>query len=590
MLGNISISKKLLALVVFSVFAMLSIAWVGISAIDTVLTNDRKDALKNIVETSIGIVAHFHQQSVDGVISEDEAKKAAKDSLRVLRYNDTDYLWINDMQGVMLMHPIAVKLVDKPQLTLKDANGKAIFKEMIDVVGKSGEGYVDYLWPKPGSENPVEKISYVEGFKPWGWVIGTGVYIDDLIASRNSYAVRSLSLAAVVLGIIIAISVLISKNIAGPIGRITTNVQKLAGGDKDFDIIDSDRKDEIGLLSSALELFRENAMKMDAMAVDQEQMRGRQKQEEQGRIEEREQQKIREMKQKEEAEEIANMERKRTVLELAETFEASVQNIVESVSLSSNEMQNTAESMSNSAEDANSRSTIVASASQEASASVQAVAAATEELSSSISEISSQVSRSADIAERAVGQASETDTAMSSLQGSTGKISEVVSLINDIAEQTNLLALNATIEAARAGDAGKGFAVVASEVKSLANQTAKATEEISTQIASLQGETDAMTTSIRGISDTIREINDIGTAIATAVQEQGAATSEISRNAQIAAGSSEKVTENISSVKKSAGDTGVAANSVLSAAKKLSQQSADLKENVFSFLKSVKSA
>ncbi len=588
MLSNISISKKLAGLVTASLIAILVLGWVGISAIDTVLTNDRKDTLRNLIESTVSISAYYHKQANDGVMSEAEAKASAMTAIEAVRYNETDYVWINDMQGIMVMHPVAKKLVNKSVLDLKDQNGKLLFQEMIAKVSDKGNGFVEYLWPKPGSEDPVEKLSYVQGFAPWGWVIGSGVYIDDLIASRNAYAMRIGIIAVIVLTIIVAISLLISRNITGPIRRITENVGKLAEGDKEFEPSDTERKDELGVLSNALAKFRENAIQMDKMAAEQEQMRKQKLQEEQQAVEEREQAKLREIEQQQLAEKQAEEKRQRALLELAERFESSVLGIVDSVASSSREMQSTAENMTKSAENVSSRSNVVASASQGASGSVQAVAAATEELSASISEISSQVNRSSSIAGKAVQQADGTNSVMQSLQDSTGKISEVVSLINDIAEQTNLLALNATIEAARAGDAGKGFAVVASEVKSLANQTAKATEEISAQISALQGETGSMLSSIREIFETISEVNEIGTAIASAVEEQGAATSEISRNAQEASRSSEEVSHNIDSVKQSAGDTGSAAQNVLNAAQILSHQSDDLRAQVSEFLASVK--
>ena len=281
---------------------------------------------------------------------------------------------------------------------------------------------------------------------------------------------------------------------------------------------------------------------------------------------------------------------RRMMMELADNFEASVGQIVGTVASASTELQANAESLSMIADETTKQSTAVAAATEQASTSVQTVAASAEELSSSISEISRQVNESTRITGDAVREVKSTDQTVVSLSDAASQIGGVVKLIQDIAEQTNLLALNATIEAARAGEAGKGFAVVASEVKSLANQTAKATEEISTKITAMQGVTGSAVTAIRGIGTTIEQISHIIGSIASAVEEQSAATKEIANNvAQASAGTAE-VTSSISSVSQASNEARGASNDVLQAARELSVQSERLKQEMSSFLNKIRNS
>jgi methyl-accepting chemotaxis protein len=331
------------------------------------------------------------------------------------------------------------------------------------------------------------------------YVIFTDEKVDKISAAADAEAVRAEVIMAVVavggilggtaLGYFVA-----TFAIGGPLARSISNVTELAKGNLSDEIFGNGRKDEIGQIASALQVFKENAL--NAKRLEEEQKAAQEKQ----------------------------MVRAKAVEGYIAEFDRSVAGVLQMVSTASTELQSTAQSMSMTAEETSRRSTAVAAASEQASTNVQTVASAAEELSSSITEISRQVAESAKIAGQASEQARTTNLQIKGLSEAAQRIGDVVKLINDVASQTNLLALNATIEAARAGEAGKGFAVVASEVKSLANQTSKATEEISQKISEMQAATGQSVEAIGAITGTIGRINEIATTIASAVEEQGAAT------------------------------------------------------------------
>ncbi|HEY0835470.1 MAG TPA: methyl-accepting chemotaxis protein [Azospirillum sp.] len=364
------------------------------------------------------------------------------------------------------------------------------------------------------------------------------------------------------LAVLLAALWIVSRAVVGkPLGRAITTIQALTSGNHSVEVTDRDREDEIGAIAKALHLFKESAVRMSGM-------------EEQRRQEERR----------------AADQRRQELNRLAESFEGTVGGVVRDVTAQSDRMRSNAQDLSAIAAETDRQAVAVAAASDQASANVQTVAAAAEELARSIAEINERIAHSSRMAADAVGEVEKTNTTVAGLAAAAQKIGDVVSLIQSIASQTNLLALNATIEAARAGEAGKGFAVVASEVKNLANQTAKATEDISAQIAEMQAVSGNAVGAIQAIGRIMVGINETVTAIAAAAEEQGAATREISRNVQQAAAGTHEVSANIGGVTKAAGETGSMAGLSRTAADELSRQSNQLRQEVERFVATIRNA
>jgi methyl-accepting chemotaxis protein len=557
----VSLKIRIFMLTFLTVASAGLIAAIGGYFLDDALFGQRMGSIRFMTEGAASIAKGFYEQYRSGAISEEEAKERARSAIGSIRYNDNEYLWVWTSNLISVVHANK-NLVGKSGADIQDSNGVHVIREAVRGGLATPPQYVHYGWPRSDApQGPsYEKIGYSVYFQPWDWVIGTGVFTDDL---HSAFAKRMTTFGLFVAVIAIAAffcGQLLARSISRPLESVKNVMLKLADENFDIEISGTHRLDEIGDLSRAALVCRDRGRQTAVLTAEKN------------------------------AEQLARVARAGKIQELTKGFDGVVSEMLDSIAGELSELEVTAQAMTNNSAHTSRQATTVANTTEEATASVQTVASAAEELAASIREIASQVTRSSQVSQAASDHAGRTNLTVRSLVDSSARIGEVVRLINDIASQTNLLALNATIEAARAGEAGKGFAVVANEVKSLANQTSKATEEIGVQIGAVQTATQDAVSAIGDIVARITEINQIAASISSAVEEQSAATAEIARNIQVAANGTQQVSNTIDEVKAAALDTGTAAEQVLSSSHSVAQEAGHLKISVGTFLENIRNA
>jgi len=559
---NLSIFKKIIF--VSLVMMVCAVCWGAFNSYLGYLLTVEYTMKKNkaLVESMVSVMDGLDSDVQNGLLTKEEAQNTFKQLIRASRYEGEQYFFVTSLDGQAVVHPLRPEFEkgDLKVLSPSSYNRYLEFAKVAQANKDGGEMY--YEWSKPGhpKEEMFPKSSYLKLMPQWGWVVGTGVYLDDLEkdALINFYLEMGfVSLFALTLALgTYGAYALLSK----PLFTLSGNMVSLASGNIDVDVPYKNRKDEVGLIANAFGVFKDNAIAKAKLESEQESL------------------KIKAEKEKREI-----MER------LANDFEQQVAGAINKLSTSAAGMNVTSASLTRASDENAHTSQLVASAALEADGNVQTVAAATEQLTASSSEIARQISSVAQKSNRASGQATQISDSVSRLNEMANSIGEVVSSIKEIADQTNLLALNATIEAARAGEAGKGFAVVADEVKKLATETAEKTTQIDERVMNIQ---EAIRVSAASMEQIIKDVQDIDHAtasVAGAVEQQNAATAEIGRNVAEASVGTQKVTENIVEVQKNTENTGVEARKVSEASQEIADQAKSLQSVVGNFLNSLRS-
>ncbi len=464
----LSISRKLGLLILSAILGVVGITAVMLVSERQILMTERQDSVRQEVEVAHGILAHYHSLATKGTLSEADAKQQAMQQIKALRYNGTEYFWINDMQPRMVMHPTNPALDGTDLTDNKDPNGLRLFVEFVNIVKAKGGGVVAYEWPKPGSDKPVPKISYVKGFEPWQWVIGSGVYVETVNAMVLSRVINVAIGSALLIVVLLGVGLLIARSITRPIGRAVEIAEAIAEGNLTSHI-EVTTNDETGKLMHALKVMNGN---------------------------------------------------------LAEI----VGNVRESTdSITTASRQIAAGNM-----DLSSRTEQQASALQETAASMEELTATVKQNSDNAQQANHLALSASDVARKGGSAVSQVVDTMSSINGSSRKIVDIIGVIDGIAFQTNILALNAAVEAARAGEQGRGFAVVAIEVRNLAQRAAAAAKEIKgligdsvdkVQIGSKQVVEAGKT--MEEIVNSIKRVTDIMTEITSAGREQTSGIQQI---------------------------------------------------------------
>ncbi|NKL28902.1 HAMP domain-containing protein [Rhizobium leguminosarum bv. viciae] len=545
---NVKISTRLYCLVGFTLAVLAATMVFFLNYSYSELEAERKAGLEKMEATALGIFDKYYKMEQAGTMTREQAQAAAKDVIGAMRYGADGYFWINDMHPTMVMHPIKPALNGTDISQMKDPTGKFLFVEFVNKVKKDGKGFVDYLWPKPGADEPVLKYSYVAGFELWGWIVGTGVYADDLAALYRQNAIWAALLCLLGAAATIAIAYAIVRSVTAPIARLKAAMNAIAAEEASVEIAGSDRRDEIGQMAKVLLVLRDSVDERSALRGREDERQRQIEEERRGNeaslrsVSERQTQAMQALGVG--LEKLAGGDLTVAIGDIGEDyaklrgdFNAAVDalnGVIHAIAESSHVVNESASDISEATGNLSKRTEQQAAALEETAAALDEITATVKtaseranEAREMVTETKASAGKSGEIVRNAV-------TAMGRIEESSNRISQIISVIDEIAFQTNLLALNAGVEAARAGEAGRGFAVVAQEVRELAQRSANAAKEIKALISRSAAEVEGGVALVRSTGDALLEIealvnrvNDHVVSIATAAREQSTGLNEI---------------------------------------------------------------